>query len=555
MHAILLKVNPIIAMLGQQSVQHWPHQILCAFVLSLVILLASCGGGEPPSTSPPPVMHPTVSTISPSSGPRSGRTPVTVTGTGFLSGAMVSVGGSVCASPVVVSGTEITCTTGPGPAGQADVVVTNPGGLSGALKSGFTYLLVLFVDGNGPNGLNKDVSQNADIPTAASLSARLYVAWVENNAATSVRQIRVSVYNGHDSAPGWSRVDGDAAFGINKDAAQPAASPRLVVFHEQLYATWVERSATTSAFQVRVALYNGNDDAPAWRFVDLDGTNGINKNTAKDALAPQLAVFNSKLYATWSEADNGGFREIRAAVYNGLDSVPGWRFVDGNSPTVGLNKNPAKNADEPALIAFNSKLYAAWEELGTEHCRIRVAAYRGDDSAPAWDFVDGNGADGLAKDPAASAGAPTLVVHDAKLYATWTEDSDFRTIQLRAAVNDGTDSWKFVDGNGTNGINHDPNQFAGPSALIVVGDSLYSAWHEGLGFPPFEDQIRLAAYNGNDNSPAWQSADANGSVGLNKDPFKNAAAVQLAVLNSRLYLVWQEENANYRSQIRVATLQ
>jgi len=555
MQSIPPEVQPIMANGGQQRVGHWSQRTVPALALSLATLLASCGGGAPGNTSTPPAPAPTVSSISPSSGPRAGGTPVTVAGSGFLSGATVSVGGSVCASPVVSSGTQISCTTGPGPAGQADVVVSNPGGLSGALRSGFSYVLVLFVDGNGPNGLNRDVSEDAATPTAAALAGKLYVAWVESDVATSVSHIRVSVYHGDDSAPAWSPVEGGAALGINKDAGQPAAHPRLVVFHEKLYATWVERSAATTAFQVRVASYDGNDDAPVWSFVDLNGTNGINKNAAKDAQAPRLAIFNGKLYASWSEADNGDFHEIRAAVYNGMDSAPSWTFVDGNNPTIGLNKNPARDADEPSLVAFNAKLYVAWEEVGTEHVRIRVAAYRGDDSAPAWDFVDGDGADGLAKDPAASAGGATLVVHGSSLYASWWEDLDLRSIQLRVAVNDGTDTWKFVDGNGTNGINHDPNQFAGPAALMVLGNSLYCAWQEGLGFPPFPDQIRLATYNGNDSSPAWPFADANGTVGLNKNPLKNADAVQLAVLNSKLYLVWQEENADSKFQIRVAVLQ
>lgn len=537
--------------------RHWGERIIVALVFSLALLLEGCGGGGSRTTTssltPPPA--PTVSNISPASGPRAGGTRVTITGTGFVSGATVSIGGSACSSPVVASETQITCTTGRGTGGKADVAVTNPSGATGVLSSGFTYLLVLFVDGNGPNGLNKDVSQNADAPKVVAFAGKLYVAWVENGGTTSVPQIRVSAYNADDSPPVWSRVDGGGAFGINKDRTKAATGPTLVVFQGQLYAAWVERSSATNASQIRVALYNGNDSAAVWRFVDLDGVNGINKNAANNAFSPQLAVFNSKLYATWSEADNGSIQQIRAAVYNGLESAPAWTFVDRNSPTAGLNKNPAKNAGEPFLIDFNSKLYCAWGEVGTSVYRIRFAAYNGDDGAPAWQFVDGNGADGLGKSPAADAIAPTLAIYNSKLYATWLEDQDFRTVQLRAVVNDGTDSWSFVDGNGTNGINHDPTQFADPAALIVFGSSLYAAWDEGFGFPPFVNQIRLAAYNGNDSSPEWPFADGNSSIGVNRDASKNASGVQLAVLNSKLYLVWQEDNVNSKSQVRVATLQ
>lgn len=54
---------------------------------------------------------PTISGVSPTSGPASGGTVVTITGTGFRAGATVLFGG-VAASNVFVSpdGTSITCT-------------------------------------------------------------------------------------------------------------------------------------------------------------------------------------------------------------------------------------------------------------------------------------------------------------------------------------------------------------------------------------------------------------------------------------------------------------
>src|SRR5262249_51234735 len=120
----------------------WLPCINATLLLSLAVLLAGCGGGGSRGNSivTPPPASPTVSNVSPSSGPRSGGTRVTITGTGFAFGATASVGGSVCTSPVFVSGTQLTCTTGGGTAGHVDVVVTNPGGSSGVLTSGFTYL-------------------------------------------------------------------------------------------------------------------------------------------------------------------------------------------------------------------------------------------------------------------------------------------------------------------------------------------------------------------------------------------------------------------------------
>jgi len=87
------------------------------------------------------VAAPTVTGVLPSSGPAGGGTSLTVTGTGFLSGASVSVGGVACTSVTVASSTSITCTTGAGSAGAQDVVVTNTDTQAGTGAGVFTYVL------------------------------------------------------------------------------------------------------------------------------------------------------------------------------------------------------------------------------------------------------------------------------------------------------------------------------------------------------------------------------------------------------------------------------
>jgi IPT/TIG domain len=82
---------------------------------------------------------PTVLGVSPSSGPTAGGTPVTITGTGFLSGATVSFGGSAATSVVIVSSTVITCLTPAHAAGPVTVSVTDANG-TGSLADGFTYI-------------------------------------------------------------------------------------------------------------------------------------------------------------------------------------------------------------------------------------------------------------------------------------------------------------------------------------------------------------------------------------------------------------------------------
>ena len=82
---------------------------------------------------------PTVTSISPNSGTASGGTAVTITGTGFLSGATMSLGGTTATGVTVVSSTSIKATTVAHAAGVVDVVVTNTDTQSGTLSGGFTY--------------------------------------------------------------------------------------------------------------------------------------------------------------------------------------------------------------------------------------------------------------------------------------------------------------------------------------------------------------------------------------------------------------------------------
>jgi len=80
-----------------------------------------------------------VSSISPTSGTANGGTAVTITGTGFLAGATVSLGGTAATGVTVVSSTSITATSAAHTAGTVTVVVTNTDGQSGTLTNGYTY--------------------------------------------------------------------------------------------------------------------------------------------------------------------------------------------------------------------------------------------------------------------------------------------------------------------------------------------------------------------------------------------------------------------------------
>ena len=83
---------------------------------------------------------PTIVGVSPASGSGQGGTPITITGTGFLTGAGVTIGGAAATSVTRLSDTQITATTYvSATSGVKDVTVTNPDSGSVVKSSGFTY--------------------------------------------------------------------------------------------------------------------------------------------------------------------------------------------------------------------------------------------------------------------------------------------------------------------------------------------------------------------------------------------------------------------------------
>ncbi len=85
---------------------------------------------------PPP--QPT--TVRPDSGPTRGGTRVTIDGSGFQDGAVITLGGLPVADPLVVSPTRILATTPAHEAGPVALAIVNPDGQSGTLEGAFTYV-------------------------------------------------------------------------------------------------------------------------------------------------------------------------------------------------------------------------------------------------------------------------------------------------------------------------------------------------------------------------------------------------------------------------------
>lgn len=94
----------------------------------MALLLLACALAIAPPARATAATNPTITAVSPATGPIAGGTPVTITGTGFLPGATVYIGSAPASSVVVVSSTQITAVTPQGTQGSANVLVVNTDG-------------------------------------------------------------------------------------------------------------------------------------------------------------------------------------------------------------------------------------------------------------------------------------------------------------------------------------------------------------------------------------------------------------------------------------------
>lgn len=84
--------------------------------------------------------EPHLTSVSPATSPTTGGVAITLTGTGFLPGSTVTLGGTAATSVTVVNSGSITAKTPAHAAGAVDVVVTNPDGKTAALVDGVEYI-------------------------------------------------------------------------------------------------------------------------------------------------------------------------------------------------------------------------------------------------------------------------------------------------------------------------------------------------------------------------------------------------------------------------------
>ncbi len=486
------------------------------------------------------IYHPPPTVTSATQGYFMGGSTITVAGTGFRSGATVTIGSTDCPSVAVASGLSLTCVAPAGTAlASANITVTNIDNQYETLTNGFTWRQVTFTtfaDGNGTDGIGKDLTKNGSITKLIELSSKMYGSWQEHNGTAD--QIRVAKFGDNDTTGTWSHVDGNLSTGLNFDATKSARNVDLTVYNSKLVTVWDEPHNTSDIRQIRALRYNGDDAAPSWSFIDGGIANGLNRNSARIAQTPTAASTAGNIFVAFTEENTSPNTQIRVKKYDGA----AWTNFDTGNNENGLNVNPSKNATSPSIAALAGRLYLAWQEVNNSAVdTIRIQCNE-DENSVSWLAIDSGV--GMNRVTARHARYPRLAIFSNKIYATWVEEASLAGAQqVRIARFDGANCsssvWVFVDGNvAATGINKDTTRSAQYPMLSVLSTFLYATWAESNGSAT---NIRVKQLS-NEGAGTWTFVDGDGASGINKNTSRTANNPFLLSHSSKFYNAWQETN-------------
>ncbi len=300
---------------------------------------------------------PVVTSIAPDEGAEAGGTTITITGTGFVSGCTVTVGGDAATGVTFNSATEIECDV-PAGTGVADVVVTNPDAqTSGASGEGlFTYT---------------ETDYLATLPLTAYLRNYAGTPWVGTaSAGTS------GSYNWGDGVePGVG-----ANFGTHPSAHMDGATSESLV---PASGQTVNDSFNIAAYTIHLVAEFDSFSAPTTVYFEKQILGDAGANRAVNITSAGLTVWHDP----YSRDDANrvpilcltGVKYCIQAVFdgvsnnlkyrvNGLDANgdPGWEVVGpcddgaggGSTLRIGCGYDAADNMDgRLALVALSDTAF------------------------------------------------------------------------------------------------------------------------------------------------------------------------------------------------------
>ncbi|MCI0342029.1 MAG: IPT/TIG domain-containing protein [Planctomycetales bacterium] len=484
---------------------------------------------------------PAPAAVSPSSGDTAGGTPVTVTGTGFGTGATVLFGTSLAGSVVVLSPTALTCVTPSGTTGAVNVTVTNPGGASGTLTNGFTYTsggstpsVTAVSPGSGPSSGGTLVTiTGSNFQTGAAVTvggaAATSVTFVNSSTLTAVTP-RAPSGSGATAAvpvtvtnPGAGSATLASAFlflpGAVESVSDTASHPDVAVDGSgRVHVVW---RRTASGGATDILHVRSTDGGRTWSATPL-GLEGSSNVVSR----PRVAARGNTVLAVWNETISGAFHVAHAYSTDGGATWSSGASLLNNGgvlpdPDAGLDGNGN------AVVAFT--VYGGIAPQGGSY--VRIATIHGTPGSAFTSPVQIGGA--MAGPPSVAADGNGIVV------VAW---DNFPVSGGPVMSNQGRDVWtnRSTDGGGTwgtaqNVTNTGTTLDSNAPAVALSGSAAVLAWESN---PTSGASVTYTVYaaGSTDGGATWNAA---ANVSGSTSPIKDNPAV--AVDGSGSFTVaWEE---------------
>ncbi|AMN44242.1 autotransporter domain-containing protein [Rhodoplanes sp. Z2-YC6860] len=275
-----------------------------------------------------------VDSISPSSGPASGGTPVTITGSGFACHDLTSVkfGGVEATAKNIVNDTTITATTPPG-TGTVDVTVTLDSGTF-TLPAAFTY----------SGGKSNNASQNLDtLQTTGTKTAAQFAGDAISGA--------VGGAIGNAFSGGGAPVSvGPNGVTVNFAAAPERDSRVQQAFDALAYAGNIYKAPAARAMRewsawadVRATGFDRDDAVSGTHGHQLNVTAGVGRMVTPDVLVGLFAGYERSSFTiasitgklTGDGATVGAYAGWRLTSHWRADALLGWSRLSYDASTTG----------------------------------------------------------------------------------------------------------------------------------------------------------------------------------------------------------------------------
>jgi len=483
---------------------------------------------------------PTVTSVSPNSGPTTGGTAVTITGTNFAAGATVTFGTAAATNVAVVSSATITATAPAGSAGAVTVTVT-VSGQSGSLASGFAYTLPPTLTSVSPNsgstaggttvaitGANFAAGATVTFGAAAATNVAV-VSGTEITATTpagSAGAVTVTVTNpGAQSgslAGGFTYVVETTAtpalvshYANSNSRSWPVTSPYKLYFHLADPATAGNAIIVACQFQGEPTLTVTDNKSDSYKNAEVYYNSVENQSIViAEAFNVTAGAFN--LTATWS-GETSQFACVSSQIANVI-------AADGGTGNEGSGTSATAGSITPT--AEGDLVYQVVASLSG---RLGQASFTaGSQSNIAWNLESADLNDGMAVqagvysstsaiDPAMTLGTSATWISAAVLLKSGTAGSAPTGLRVAYEIHESIPYTTDAGGTG--------NAYANPQTLQIpcIAGATIAAFVDGGGATAPSTISSITDTNGNTWSQIGQYVYSGGGVYAQAYYAKNVA--------------------------------